>query len=272
VIQTVLEKFTYRDCEKISQPPAPFHVIPRGLFGPSLLAMILFEKLGQHQPLNRQCERFAREGVEISLSTAADMVGTATGVLKPLHDLLEAHVQAAQRLHGDDTRVPVLAKGKTDTGRIWTYVRDDRPFGGKAPPGAVYYYSRDRRGEHPVAHLAGYTGILQADAYGGYNALYESKRRPGPVLDAICWVHARRRLAKSVVGALKPARGRKRACGGRQARRSGGGGEPLFIGRPVVSRLLRGSGGLVGGWFNRTGGFGECSLIWLVCRGLGLEG
>jgi transposase len=192
VIQTVREKFTSRDCEKISQPPAPFHVIPRGLFGPSLLAMILFEKFGQHQPLNRQCERFAREGVEISLSTAADMVGTATGVLKPLHDLLEAHVLAAQRLHGDDTRVPVLAKGKTDTGRIWTYVRDDRPFGGKAPPGAVYYYSRDRRGEHPVAHLAAYTGILQADAYGGYNALYESTRRPGPILDALCWVHARR--------------------------------------------------------------------------------
>jgi len=192
VIQTVREKFTCRDCEKISQPPAPFHVIPRGLWGPSLIAMILFEKFGQHQPLNRQCERFALEGVEISLSTAADVVGTAVGVLKPLHDLLEAHVLAADRLHGDDTTVPVLAKGKTDTGRIWTYVRDDRPFGGQAPPGAVYYYSRDRRGEHPVAHLAGYTGILQADAYGGYNALYQPERSPGPILDALCWVHARR--------------------------------------------------------------------------------
>jgi len=192
VIQTVREKFTCRDCEKISQPPAPFHVIPRGLFGPSLLAMILFEKFGQHQPLNRQCERFAREGVEISLSTAADMVGTAVGVLKPLHDLLEAHVLAADRLHADDTTVPVLAKGKTDTGRIWTYVRDDRPSGGQAPPGAVYYYSRDRRGEHPLKHLSGYTGILQADAYGGYNALYEPGRSPGPILAALCWVHARR--------------------------------------------------------------------------------
>jgi transposase len=192
VIQTVREKFTCRDCEKISQPPAPFHVVPRGLFGPSLLAMILFEKFGQHQPLNRQCERFAREGVEISLSTAADMVGTAVGVLKPLYDLLEAHVLAGERLHGDDTTVPVLAKGKTDTGRIWTYVRDDRPFGGTAPPGAVFYYSRDRRGEHPVAHLSDYAGILQADAYGGYNALYDPKRKPGPILDALCWVHARR--------------------------------------------------------------------------------
>ena len=192
VIQTVREKFTCRDCEKISQPPAPFHVIPRGLYGPSLLAMILFEKFGQHQPLNRQCERFAREGVEISLSTAADMVGAAVGVLKPLHDLIEAHVLAAERLHGDDTTVPVLAKGKTDTGRIWTYVRDDRPFGGKPPPGAVFYYSRDRRGEHPVKHLSGYAGILQADAYGGYNALYEPGRSPCPILAALCWVHARR--------------------------------------------------------------------------------
>ena len=192
VIQTVREKFTCRDCQKISQPPAPFHVIPRGLFGPSLLAMILFEKFGQHQPLNRQCERFAREGVEISLSTAADMVGTAVGVLKPLHALLEAHVLAADRLHGDDTTVPVLAKGKTDTGRIWTYVRDDRPFGGKAPPGAVYYYSRDRRGEHPVKHLSSYAGILQADAYGGYNALFEIGRSPAPISAALCWVHARR--------------------------------------------------------------------------------
>jgi len=192
VIQTVREKYTCRDCQKISQPPAPFHVIPRGLFGPSLLAMILFEKFGQHQPLNRQCERFAREGVEISLSTAADMVGTATGVLKPLHALLEAHVLAADRLHGDDTTVPVLAKGRTDTGRIWTYVRDDRPFGGKAPPGAVYYYSRDRRGEHPLKHLAAYTGILQADAYGGYNAIFDPGRSPGPISAALCWVHARR--------------------------------------------------------------------------------
>jgi transposase len=163
VIQTVREKFTCRDCEKISQPPAPFHVIARGWAGPSLIAMILFEKFGQHQPLNRQCERFAREGVDLSLSTVADLVGNAANVLKPLHDLLEAHVLAAGRLHGDDTTVPVLAKGKTDTGRIWGYVRDDRPFGGQAPPGAVFYYSRDRTGDHPEGHLRGFAGLLQAD-------------------------------------------------------------------------------------------------------------
>ena len=118
VIQTVREKFTCRECEKITQPPAPFHTIPRGWAGPSLLAMILFEKFGQHQPLNRQCERFAREGVEVSLSTLADQVGTCAGVLKPLYSLIEAHVLAAERLHGDDTTVPVLAKGKTITGRF----------------------------------------------------------------------------------------------------------------------------------------------------------
>ena len=149
VIQHVREKFTCRDCEKISQAPAPFHVIARGWAGPSLLAMILFEKFGQHQPLNRQAERYAREGVPLSLSTLADQVGAGCAVLEPILRRIEAHVFAAERLHGDDTTVPVLAKGKTDTGRCWVYVRDDLPFGGPAPPAAMFYYSRDRAGEHP---------------------------------------------------------------------------------------------------------------------------
>src|SRR5271168_1062832 len=114
VIQHVREKFTCRDCEKISQAPAPFHVIARGLVGPNLLAMVLFEKFGQHQPLNRQAERYAREGVPISLSTLADQVGGCTAALMPLFKRLEAYVLSAERLHGDDTTVPVLAKGKTD--------------------------------------------------------------------------------------------------------------------------------------------------------------
>ena len=122
VIQTVREKFTCRECEKIAQPPAPFHVTPRGFAGPNLLAMILFEKFAQHQPLNRQSERYAREGVNLSLSTLADQVGACAAALKPIHSLIEAHVLAAERLHGDDTTVPILAKGKTDTGRIWTYL------------------------------------------------------------------------------------------------------------------------------------------------------
>lgn len=154
--------------------------------------MILFEKFGQHQPLNRQAERYAREGVPLSLSTLADQVGACCAVLSPLLRRIEAHVFAAERLHGDDTTVPVLAKGKTITGRLWTYVRDDRPFGGPDPPAAMFYYSRDRRGEHPQAHLAGYAGILQADAFSGYNKLYEADRRPGAIVEAGCWVHARR--------------------------------------------------------------------------------
>jgi transposase len=192
VIETVREKFTCRDCEKISQAPAPFHVIARGWAGASLLAMIVFEKFGQHQPLNRQAERYALEGVPIALSTMADAVGAVRTALDPLLRRVETHVMAAERLHGDDTTVPVLAKGKTDTGRCWIYVRDDKPFGGAGPPAAMFYYSRDRRGEHPQAHLAGYSGILQADAYDGYNRLYLTDRKPGPVKEAACWVHARR--------------------------------------------------------------------------------
>ena len=192
VIETVREKFTCRDCEKISQAPAPFHVIPRAWAGPSLLAMILFEKFGQHQPLNRQVERYAREGVPIPLSTAADAVGAGCKVLEPLLRLVESHVMAAERLHGDDTTVPVLALGKCDTGRCWVYVRDDKPFGGSDPPAAMFYYSRDRSGAHPQEHLADYGAILQADAFGGYARLYEPQRPAGPIQEAACWVHARR--------------------------------------------------------------------------------
>lgn len=212
VIQHVREKFTCRDCEAISQAPASFHATPRGWAGPGLLAMILFEKFGQHQPLNRQAERYAREGVPLSLSTLADQVGAGAAVLMPLFKRLEAHVLSASRLHGDDTTVPVLAKGKTDTGRLWTYVRDDRPFGGADPPAAVFYYSRDRRGEHPAAHLAGWSGILQADAYGGYGDLYATGRQPAPILEASCWAHSRRKvfeLADIEAAARKKARGEK---------------------------------------------------------------
>ncbi len=165
VIQTVREKLTCRDCERISQPPAPFHPTPRGWAGPNLLATILFESeplfaigsrtmaSGQHQPLNRQAERYAREGIELSLSTLAGQVADAA--LAPLHGLIATHVPAAKRLHGNDTPVPVLAKGKADTGRLWVYVRDDRPFAGGAPPAALYRFSRDRRGEHQPAEVSG---------------------------------------------------------------------------------------------------------------------
>ncbi|MDP3676645.1 MAG: IS66 family transposase [Novosphingobium sp.] len=212
VIQTVREKFSCRDCEQITQPPAPFHVVPRGWAGPSFLAMLLFEKYGQHQPLNRQADRFAREGVPLSLSTLADQVGAASVALMPLYRRIEAHVLAGERVHGDDTTVPVLAKGKTDTGRLWVYVRDDAPFGGPAPPAALFHYSRDRRGTHPRAHLASWAGILQADAYGGYGELYRDGREPGPVLEAGCFAHARRKffeLADVEGAARKKSRGER---------------------------------------------------------------
>ena len=194
VIQTVRERFACRDCERITQPPAPFHPTPRGWAGPSFLAMLLFEKFGQHQPLNRQAERYAREGVELSLSTLADQVGAAAAALAPLHARIERHVMAAGRLHGDDTTVPVLAKGRTRTGRLWVYVRDDKPFGGQAPPAALFRHSPDRRGEHPERHLVGWAGVLQADAYAGFGGLHADDREPKPVKPALCWAHARRKF------------------------------------------------------------------------------
>ena len=156
--------------------------------------MILFEKFGQHQPLNRQSERFRCEGVDLSLSTLADHVGACARALAPLHAMIEAHVFAAERLHGDDTTVPILAKGKTATGRIWVYVRDERPFGGQGPPAALFYASRDRTAEHPERHLSRWSGILQADAYSGYNRLYRPERKPGRIVEALCWSHARRKF------------------------------------------------------------------------------
>lgn len=212
VIQTVREKFACRDCEKITQPPAPFHVTARGMFGPSFLAMLLFDKYGQHQPLHRQAERFASEAVPLSVSTLADQIGATCAALLPIFHLVEGHTLAATRLHGDDTTVPVMAKGKTITGRLWDYVRDDRPFGGNDPPSAVFYYSRDRRGDHPRLHLAAWSGILQADAYAGYNELYAPNRQPGPILEAGCFAHARRKffeLADVEGAARSKSRGEK---------------------------------------------------------------
>ena len=194
VIQTVREKFSCRACETITQPPAPFHPIARGRAGAGLLAMILYGKFGNHLPLNRQSESFAREGIGLDVSTLADWVGACAATLTPLVELIRSHVLGAARLHGDDTTVPVLAKMKTRTGRLWTYVRDDRPFGGPASPAAIFYYSSDRDGVHPSRHLASYTGILQADAYGGYNELYKADRRPGPITEAACWSHGRRKF------------------------------------------------------------------------------
>jgi transposase len=194
VVEHVREKVSCRCCEAISQPPAPSHPIARGRAGPSLLALVLAAKYDQHLPLTRQSAIYAREGVELEVSTWADWVGASAASLMPLVEAIRAHVFAAERLHGDDTTVPVLAKGRTKTGRLWAYVRDDRPFGGPDPPAAAFFYSPDRGGAHPERHLAEFVGILQADAYAGFNRLYAPNRQPGPILAAACWAHARRKL------------------------------------------------------------------------------
>jgi transposase len=169
--------------------------------------MVLVAKFLMHQPLNRQSAAYAREGVEIDTSTLADRVGACVITLNPIVLAIRAHVLSAERIHSDDTTVPVLAKLKTVTGRLWTYVRDERPFGGNDPPAAVFEYSRTRAGEYPQRHLSDYVGIMQADAFPGYNALYDARRRPGPIIEAACWSHWRRqffdlaKLAKAPIAA-----------------------------------------------------------------------
>jgi transposase len=207
VIQHVREKFSCRGCEAISQPPAPSHPIARGRAGPKLLAHVLVSKYGLHLPLHRQSDVYAREGIELDVSTLADWVGAAAATLMPLNEVISRHLLAAERIHADDTTVPVLAKGKTRIGRVWTYVRDDRPFSGRDPPAAVFFYSPDRAGEHPERHLAGYSGLMQADAYAGFSKLYEPNRKGGSIVEAACWAHARRkffdlaRLSKAPIAA-----------------------------------------------------------------------
>jgi len=192
IIETVRERFSCRSCQTITQPPAPFHVTPRAMFGPHFLASLAFNKFGLHQPLNSQRDRLESQGIPLSLSTLADQIGAIAAAVKPIFLLLEAHTFGAGRLHGDDTTVPRLAKYKTDIARMWTYVCDDAPFAGGRAPSALFYYSKDRKGEHSREHLAGYRGVLQADNYSGYNALYDPGRPEGAITHAACWAHARR--------------------------------------------------------------------------------
>jgi hypothetical protein len=176
----------------IVQAPAPSRPIDRGMAGPGLLAHVLTSKFVDHLPLYRQSEIYAREGVELDRSTMAKWVGEASQLLEPLVEALRRYVMAADKLHGDDTPVPVLApgNGKTKTGRLWTYVRDDRPAGSTAAPAVWFAYSPDRKGEHPQQHLSKFTGILQADAYAGFNKLYED----GNIQEAPCLAHIRRKF------------------------------------------------------------------------------
>jgi transposase len=189
VIQHVRPKLACPACERIVQLAAPARPIERGLAGAGLLAHVLVSKYADHLPLYRQAQIYAREGVELERSTLAEWVGACFRLVDPLIEALARYVMAAQKLHADDTPVPVLdpGRGKTKTGRLWTYVRDERPCGSEQAPAVLFCYAPDRRGERPREHLAPFSGILQADAYAGFGHLYGER-----IQEAACWAHARR--------------------------------------------------------------------------------
>jgi len=192
VIRHVRPKFACSGCDRVVEAPAPSRPIERGLAGPGLLAHVLVSKFADHLPLYRQSEIYARQGVEIERSTLAGWVGGASDLLSPLVDAIQKHVLAGSKLHADDTPIPVLApgSGKTKTGRLWTYVRDDRPAGEDTAPAVWFAYSEDRKGEHPRQHLKHFKGGLQADAYAGFHHLYGD----GAIYEVACWAHARRKF------------------------------------------------------------------------------
>jgi transposase len=192
VIRSVRPKLSCTSCDCIVEAPAPSRPIERGIAGPGLLAHVLVAKYADHLPLYRQAEIYAREGVELERSTLAGWVGGMHHLLTPLVESLRRYVTSAGKLHGDDTPVPVLAPGtgKTKTGRLWTYVRDDRPCGDETAPAVWFAYSPDRKGEHPAGHLKNFRGTLQADGYAGFNQIYET----GRIQEAACWAHVRRKF------------------------------------------------------------------------------
>jgi transposase len=189
-------RYACRSCEEaVVQAPAPERPVTGGMATEALLAHVLVAKFGDHLPLYRQSQIFARQGIELDRSTLCDWVGRACWWLEPLWHLLRRHVLGSTRIFADDTRLPVLdpGRGRTKTGRLWGYAVDDRPWGGSTPPAVVYLYAKDRKGEHPATHLAEFTGILQVDGYGGFKSLLES-RRPGTIRLAFCWAHCRTRF------------------------------------------------------------------------------
>ncbi|MGX5057190.1 IS66 family transposase, partial [Enterobacter asburiae] len=192
VIETVRPKLACSRCDVIVQAALPAKPIEGSRAGSSLLARLLVSKYGEHTPLYRQSEIYARQGVTLSRNTMVRWVSMMAERLRPLYDALNRYVLQAGKVHSDDTPVRVLepGSGKTRTGRLWVYVRDDRNAGLAEPPAVWFSYSADRKGEHPQRHLAGYRGVLQADAYGGYDALYET----GRITEAACMAHARRKI------------------------------------------------------------------------------
>jgi transposase len=197
VIRHVRPKYACSACDAITQAPAPAMPTPRGRATPGTLSHLLVSKYCDHLPLYRQSEIYAREGLELDRSTLSDWVGQAAWLLDPVVAGIRQHVFAGEKIHGDDTTVPVLEPGlgRTKTGRLWVYVRDDRPFCGEAPPAAAYFYSPDRGGAHPAAHMATFTGLLQADGYAGFESLYDPARsKPGPITEVACWAHCRRKF------------------------------------------------------------------------------
>jgi transposase len=192
VIRHVRPKLACGRCAVIVQEPPPERPIARGLAGPGLLAHVLMAKYGDHLPLYRQAQMYAREGVELDRSTLADWVDGSMALLDPLLAALERYVFGSDKLHADDTPVPVLAPGARphQTGRRWTYVRDDRPAGSTEPPTVVFRYSPDRKGERPREHLKDFRGVLQADGYAGFEQLYAGEH----ILEAACWAHVRRKF------------------------------------------------------------------------------
>lgn len=198
VVRHLRSRLVCKGCDTEIKAAMPSLPIERGKPGPGLVAHVLVAKYCDHLPLYRQSEIYAREGVDLARSTMADWVGKANALLAPLVEKLRDHVFAAARLHGDDTPVPVLepGKGSTKTGRLWTYVRDGRPCGDTSPPAVRYFYSPDRKGEHPKRHLKDFKGVLHADGYAGFKDLYEAKTlgKPPDIQEAACFAHARRKF------------------------------------------------------------------------------
>lgn len=208
VVRNHQHRFVCKGCDTTITAKMPTPPIDRGKPGPGLIAHVLVSKYCDHLPLYRQSGIYAREGVDLARSTMADWVGKANGLLTPLIGALRDHVFAADRLHGDDTPVPVLepGKGSTRTGRLWTYLRDGRPWADLAPPAVCYVYSPDRKGEHPRGHLATFRGVLHADGYAGFRELYEPRKHGEPPLirEAACMAHVRRKFFDLTVAGPAP--------------------------------------------------------------------